>query len=344
MSTSFAYDLELGSATLSQRSDAARSLIVDWLRTDALGRLAEMWSKEKAPRDPMAALEWWERTSAAFDYRSSAEYRERWHADSDPSLESGQRAQVQAIATNLGLVGHTPPSQSDYSSLIVLGAGRMSPLFRTRYAAKLVRHRHVSVGSVYLLGSIRPLDHTPPSADEASEFELTRGYAPSATTEYGLMLAAAQSEFDLADADVLAVSSANPDCDPPKPFSQWRVVSHRRAAEPAVHVLCARRFTRDPGRPASRPNTADTYAFLSRLAEPHAGESALVVTTQLFVPFQAFDAFRMLSLPYGVSVDVVGFPDSPDDRQLTAEALLQEIRSAFRSAKRLWDEAQTVAV
>ena len=59
------------------------------------------------------------------------------------------------------------------------------------------------------------------------------------------------------------------------------------------------------------------------------------MTTQVFVPFQEFDAYRRLFLDYGAEVDVVGFGGERGDRPLTAEYLLQETLSGIRSSRRM---------
>jgi hypothetical protein len=60
----------------------------------------------------------------------------------------------------------------------------------------------------------------------------------------------------------------------------------------------------------------------------------LVVTTDLFVPFQHCDAVRLLGLPYGCAVETVGFDTSTTVRTFE---LLQEVRSAIRSMRALAD-------
>jgi hypothetical protein len=98
-------------------------------------------------------------------------------------------------------------------------------------------------------------------------------------------------------------------------------------------------------RPGLRPNTADTYALFVHLANPTPDQQGLAVTTQAFVPFQTFDAFRKLSLPTGAGVEVVGA--AADRRNLRAigvsdhcgvEQSLQEVLSGLRSARRLMCE------
>jgi len=75
--------------------------------------------------------------------------------------------------------------------------------------------------------------------------------------------------------------------------------------------------------------------LLGEVASFTPGQTAIVVTTQVFVPFQTFDALRMLSLPHGVDVTAVGFGFERGDRPMTPEFELQEVLSGIRSARRL---------
>lgn len=96
------------------------------------------------------------------------------------------------------------------------------------------------------------------------------------------------------------------------------------------------------GRPPYRPDTSDTFALWARCAEPRLGQRVLVVTTQVFVPFQMFEGLRRLYVPFGLDVDTVGFGFQWGDRPKTAEFLLQEALSTLRSARRLLVDAAEV--
>ena len=64
----------------------------------------------------------------------------------------------------------------------------------------------------------------------------------------------------------------------------------------------------------------------------------LLVTSQIYVPYQQLEAIRMLGLPYGLSLETIGFPNdwSAGLQGLQKpENYLQEIRSVLQSAGRL---------
>ncbi|MBE1484847.1 hypothetical protein [Plantactinospora soyae] len=286
-----------------------------------------------------------ERVAAAhFNFRThdQAHYRERSQAvDGDFSPET--RADVLRLTDALGLGSTHPPRFTRYQKTLVLGGGYRSPLLRARYAAQL-QAAGVALGEVSFLGSPRFLIDQPP------ERPATEQYAPGATDEFDLMVGAVRAEFglDVAEATFLCgCPSAEQEC------PNWRggnldhaagtppAFTHERRAElvgvegQAVgSVLSA-----STGRPPLRPDTADTLGLWARCERPRPGQRVLVVTTQVFVPFQAFDGIRRLYLPYGVDIDTVGFGADWGDRPRTAEYLLQESLSAIRSARRLLVDA-----
>jgi hypothetical protein len=101
-----------------------------------------------------------------------------------------------------------------------------------------------------------------------------------------------------------------------------------------VTVVCARR-----AESTTRANTADTYDAW-RAADPGHHERILIVTTDIYVPFQHFDAIRKLGLTAGCSVETIGVPagfELPNGFrvQFTLSHYLQEVRSAIRSLRRL---------
>ena len=201
----------------------------------------------------------------------------------------------------------------------------------------------VDLGQVYFLGSPRLLIDQPPEAPAVAY------YAPAARDEFDLMVAAASREFDelqpapveflcgCASETVLCPEWLRSHPDGAQLADMPRQYTHERRAPlldrtGTVHgsVLSA-----STGRPPYRPDTSDTFKLWARLANPSDGDKLLIVTTQVFVPFQEFDAYRRLFLDYGAEVDVVGFGGERGDRPLTAEYLLQETLSGIRSSRRM---------
>ena len=285
--------------------------------------------------------------AATFDFRAGAQYRERSQA-ATADFDAVLRDEVFELADQLGLVSPRPTAFDRYDRTLVLGGGYQSPLFRARFSAQL-RQRGVELGEVDFLGSPRFL------IEEPAERPVVAGYAPQADDEFDLMVAAALAEFGVTAHGVeflCGCASAEELC------PRWR----RRDAEAAdqtpptfTHERRVRLTSRDgqgigsvlsasTGRPPYRPDTSDTFELWGRCADPKPGERVLLVTTQVFVPFQLFEGLRRLFLTYGVEVDAVGFSADWYDRPHTAEYLLQETLSAIRSGRRLLLDAADLLI
>lgn len=64
----------------------------------------------------------------------------------------------------------------------------------------------------------------------------------------------------------------------------------------------------------------------------------MIVTSQIYVPYQQLEAARILGMQYGHSVETIGFPREWSGNMSglqTAANYLQEIRSVLQSMKKL---------
>jgi hypothetical protein len=270
-------------------------------------------------------------------------YRERWEAV-QLAMDGELVATVWDAATALGVVEPTTPTADGHDHLVVLGGGGLSPLVRAEYAAEVVRSAGIQPGATWFLGSPRPID-------EEGERAAVEAYAPGAVDEFDLVCAAAEHALHAGDAAtslVCGCSDATVICPAwlqerlaegvaadvaqatPPALTHARIRVYRSSDIGEVRALSA-----STGRPPDRPNTADTYRLLAELSGMAAGSTALIVTTQVFVPFQSFDAYRMLGVPLGVDAEVIGFGADRGDRPATPEFFLQELLSGIRSARRL---------
>lgn len=267
-------------------------------------------------------------------------YIERWNGAGD-DLSEPLRSRVIGLADRLGLVTAKQPTHRTYDHTLVLGGGKRSPLLRARLCAELV-DRGVVAGRIALLGSPRPVG--------PEERPATDQYAPAAADEFELLIAAATNEFHLTPKPVRFLCGSG-DAEQICPAWSARFPDHEADTPPAfthereVDLIDARgrvaatALSASTGRPPVRPDTSDTFRLWARWARPEPAQRALLVTTQLFIPFQTFDGLRRLYLPLGVKVDSVGFDATWADRPLTAVDLLQEVLSGIRSARRLVVEA-----
>lgn len=278
-----------------------------------------------------------------FRTRAGQQYRERSQAvagDFTPAF----RARVHELTDQLGLVSTQPPRFGGYDKTLVLGGGYQSPLLRARYAAQL-RAAGTSLGEVSFLGSPRFLIEQPP------ERPVAQTYAPGAADEFDLMVAAAKAEFGLTAGAIqflCGCTSAQAQCpswpgrhgeaasQTPPAYTHERRVDLVDGSGHAVGMA----LSASTGRPPYRPDTTDTFALWAQCANPQPGQRVLVVTTQVFVPFQTFDGLKRLYLKHGADIDVVGYPaEDWGYPRLTAEYLLQETLSAIRSGRRLLIDA-----
>jgi hypothetical protein len=200
----------------------------------------------------------------------------------------------------------------------VLGGGPRTALARPDHAVRLLADG-VPTRSIAALSSLRPLGET------EVEFANAQGM-PGLTVEAEAMAAGVARSFGTAD-DATWHSGTTPS------GAEWRTLSYR-AGPHDIAVVGAPSLD-----PARRANTGDGFVGWAELIHrPRPDERILVVTTDLFVPFQHADAVRCLGLPYGCGIDTVGLDAATYPqwlRQNTHTTLLQEVRSAVLALNNL---------
>ena len=88
-----------------------------------------------------------------------------------------------------------------------------------------------------------------------------------------------------------------------------------------------------------RANSADTYNFFFSHVQVPPGSSLLLITSQIYVPYQQLEALRIVALKHNVVIETVGFPLewSGNLQGMTGpNNYLQEIRSTIQSANRFF--------
>lgn len=317
----------------------------DWLHLIFNENSARIRGLSASQQDTLRrALAIEQQAAASFNFRTSdsGQYRERSQAIT-ANFDDDLRSLVLKLADRLGLVSPSPTRFEDYKNTLIMGGGYRSPLLRTRYSA-LLQDTGIGLGELSFLGSPRFL------IEEPAERPETDKYAPGAVDEFDLMRGAAHSEFGLLSSEIeflCGCSSTSVIC------PRWRhggkdgadrtppAYTHERRAN-LIDAGGQRRgsaLSASTSRPPYRPHTADTFALWARCSDPQPDQHTLVVTTQVFVPFQMFDAIRQLYLSHGIDINAVGFGADWGDRPQTAEYLLQETLSAIRSGRRLLVDA-----
>jgi hypothetical protein len=283
--------------------------VAAWLGSAAMTALLDAFGFRLSTGRPLAdQLADAERFSGRWDYRKGLERHQAGGETFEPALDTLIRTTTAA----LGLADCATPTAKRYDHVLVLGGGVRTMLARASLAVTALREG-VEVSTVAGLGSTRPL---------VGQDETTRelGLAPC-PTEGDAVEAALRREFRLGEPTGRRGGGG------------WWVREHADA-RPPVYVLAA-----PSTRPGMRANTADTFVGWAELLPGIARDARLLlVTTDMFVPFQHCDAVRVLGLGYGAVIDTIGFATATSRWVQPARTfeVLQEVRSAIRSMQLLY--------
>lgn len=291
-----------------------------WVRSPALAALVTAFDGDAPWDDDLATLlAWLEAFSLRWDFRGGKER----NLVADQEFEAAVTELILRDASELGLVGTTPPAHDHYDHVLILGGLVRACLARPLHAAVLLGDRTIGAGSVTGLGGYRPL--------RGDELELAARFGHGhLTDEFDAMQAGMGAAFGLDDPTSERGEQSE------EIGASWRVVEYDGPDGTPLQVVGAP--SGEPG--TRRANTPDTYKwFATELAKLDGGERILIVTSDIYVRFQHADAMRMLALPYGVEIDAVGVqPGDVDERlrqRFAPHNYLQEIRSTIRAMRAL---------
>lgn len=290
-----------------------------WARSGALrGVVGAFGQVPPGDLDLPALLEWLDRFSDRWDFRRG----ERDIGDA-PEFPATTRQVVEAAASALGLARGGADPEGRYDYVLVLGGLARACLSRPLHTARLLAEGALEAGGIVAIGAFRNLSGG--EVDLLASFE-----GLSAADEFEAMDVGVRRAFDLGEPD------ARPGEKRENPNASWRVHEYETVGGVPLQVAAAP--SSEPE--ARRANTADTLAWLAETRlELKPGQRLLIVTTDIYLPFQHADALRRLALPYGVEVEVAGVVPGLVDRRLahefTPDKYLQEIRSTIRSLRQL---------
>ena len=302
-----------------------------WFRSPALASLVTGFGSEVPTRLSTVDLgAWLLDFSERWDFRRLQQgtlakdtgERSRWLITGSALTES-QRGLSMEAARKLGLIGLEVPSKHAYDFVWVLGGARLSCLLRPRFAAHLVTEQALQCGTIALLASGRPVSSTERSATDT--------YAPGAATEFDLMNRGAEIAFALS-----STFTEERHDDTKNENASWSI---RRYDAPGTlpPIMSLRAPSSEPE--TRRANSADTYEFFFANVPVPPGASLLLITSQIYVPYQQLEAIRTVALKHNVVIETVGFPPEwSGDLQGMNEPgnYLQEIRSTIQSANRFF--------
>lgn len=300
----------------------------EWACSPPIRALAEAsgweWPQE---RDTGTLLVRLDELSNAWDFRDQ---RERNFIESAPAEVNGRVVSNELVipaARALGLVESGPVPQGRFSAVAVLCGLITACVNRTHLAAHLLRGG-LDAALVVVLGGHRELGGREPGiARELGFGELF--------DEADAVVAATRLAFGLGDPELAQDADQHPAA---WQNALWAASARYRWPKgdglPAPEVLIVP--SADPAR--RRVNTADQLRYWAAKARLGADDRILLVTSQIYVPFQQLDAVRVLGLEHGCSVSCCGVDGSNaylPMRAFGGRDYLQEIRSALRAASAL---------
>lgn len=246
----------------------------------------------------------------------------RWQISSSDITASQKEALLAGIYP-LGLIGTEMPSEKEFDYIIALGGARFSCLYRPKYVHDLIYSYGIKAKAVVLLSGMRPISD--------SERIATDTYAPHANTEYELINAGAEQTFNLSKNYKEEIYQNE------NPNKGWAVRTYDIISG-MIPVYSVSGPSSEPEK--RRANSADTYKFFLDRYNVHKGQKLLLVTSQIYVPYQQLEALRTLALPRGLYIETVGFPvewASKMQGMMEPANYLQEIRSTIQAVNRYLD-------
>lgn len=278
--------------------------------------------------DTLSLLERLSDLSADWDFRNN---RERNFIEGVPAEVNGREIPddlVIAAARALGLVDAVVVTGRKFSHLVVLSGLVTACVNRTHWAAELIRGGLVAE-TVVVLGAHRALGG-------AESQQATRAGLGNLADEADVIVAATQKAFEMGSPPV--AHESQPPADP-----RHQTAFHAASAYyrwPSVEVIIA-----PSGNPDNRrANTADQLRHWADMAHVGREHDILILTTQIYVPYQHMETVRVLGLERGCGVYSCGVDVAssllPRVRPFGGRDYLQEIRSALRAAHALLQAAR----
>ncbi len=289
-----------------------------WLAAPALHELLTRFGgPTPANVDDLDHVAEWAATH--WDFRSGRE-RNLVHAS---EVAAGDEELIVACADELGLVTPRKPERDSYDAIAMLGGLIRACVWRPEYAAHLVA-QGVRANSVAAISGFRTLN-------DAETVMLPAFGLNGVTEEHQVMEGALRTAFGI---DTMDDRIPLDETLPPN-LRHYVRTGQSSSGVPAMMVVAP---STDPSR---RANTPDGYTYWStEVAHLRPGDRVLLVTTQIYLPFQHADAIRILGLTQGCIIETVGVDrDAVDDRghdqPFTGVNYLQEINSTLRSYRGL---------
>lgn len=306
-----------------------KKTIQKWINSKELKMIVRAFGGKFPSGDNVEELaEWLLKFSDNWDYRkkqmaakdSRTGETARWMVSSECITQEQEKIVFENV-NKLGLKGISDPLLEYYDYVIALGGARMSCLFRPRFVKEILEKKKFAPHAIVMLSGIRPVME--------SEREATDTYAPKAETEYDLINAGAEMVFDLQpEYTEERYCSMNPN-------GSWAIREYLDSKY-NFPILSVAGPSSEPDK--RRANSADTFCFFAEKQQIPPESKILLVTSQIYVPYQQMEAIRTWAIPNNVYVETVGFPiewnENKQQGMMEAANYLQEIRSTIQAVNR----------
>jgi hypothetical protein len=307
-----------------------RQQVERWVLSEPMRLLVTLSGWGWPHGDARSVLGGLESLSAAWDFRSGAERHSLSHRPAVVGDRELDDALIVAAATDLGLAGGMDV-YGPFDHLLVLGGMARACLRRVRLAHELVSR--MEIHSIAVLTAHRPLQGQE-LHDAIEDAGRPLAFENEAATS------ATQQVFHLAE---------NPDrfeSDHPRTTHRAQGIDEleleRRLGWSVAHwdqPLLADIFVAPSSEPLERrADTVDQLRFWSDRTDLGPDDRILMVTTEHYVPYQHFQGLRVLTLERGCTLVTTGTDWMPAGGY-RGTGYLQEVRSALRAARELWDAA-----
>ena len=299
-------------------------MLRDWVSSAPVRALAEVsgwdWPACSDTGELLARLAG---LSADWDFRGRGGGVERNFIGADSAVVNEREVAEELVisaARALGLVTATPVPTERFTSFVVLSGLVRGCVNRTRHASALL-HEGVQADSVTVLGGHRELSDDEKGLAKEQEFG-------EPFDEADVVVAATRRAFGLGEpGESEASGPSRSDWDD----ELWSAGARYRW--PGMEVLIV-----PSGEPGKRVNTEGQLRHWARQKGTGGDDRVLLLTTQIYVPFQQMVGLRVLGIERGCAVHCCGV--DADSSFLPAPSFggrsyLQEIRSALRAASEL---------
>lgn len=258
--------------------------------------------------DHFATLNW--------DFRAG---RER-NLALEPNFTKAQSAAIDSAAARLWLDGTPTPRKKKYDSAIMTGGMVRAGIVKPRFLVEL-SDSGIEFGEAVFLGASR--------AFAGDEVALSERLGVDGDNEIDAMRTGMTQAFGLGTPTEHRSGGTG--------FGYWEETEWQHGQQ-MFRVIAAP--SSDPA--LRRANTLDTFRYLAGSIDP-ASKSILVVTTPVYVPYQAAMAVIAFGLERGCCVETVAVSDSANDLGLDTQIFgqqhkLQELRSAIHGYRILIGE------